>query len=127
MPSHRGSGAIAVEHDGTAVRWHERGRWETGPLAGTAFCNRTRWTMAVENGALELAHERRGSPVFLVALREERVGLLRSAAPHVCGEDRYTARLRWSPRGLALIWEVAGKRLSYTLIVRACPFVTWAP
>lgn len=97
------------------VTWQERGRWTRGELAGLAFHNAVRWRRT-DGPGLEVSHLRRGAdrPTFLVELLPGPGGWS-SATPHLCGADRYHARLTWSENDLTLEWEVASPTDPYTL------------
>jgi hypothetical protein len=118
---HQGGGEVAVERHlgeaGEAVVWRESGRWEAGPLAGITFHNSTLWRRLAPD-RLELSHLRRGvqQPTLLVELRPsaDHPAWL-STAPHLCGPDRYTARLTCEPQALDLAWEVQSPTDPYLL------------
>lgn len=119
--SHEGTGSVAVapETCGSEERifWQESGRWEIGQLAGIVFHNATLWRRLGPD-CLELSHLRRGpsQPTLLVELRPSPdPGVWLSASPHLCGPDRYAARLAWDARTLHLTWEVESPTDPYLL------------
>lgn len=94
------------EADG--VRVDEEGRW-TGPRTRLEVRDATRWTRLGPR-RLRLAHLRRGAdaPVELGVLRRRGPGVWVAEAPHVCGEDRYRARLDRRGSVVTLAWRVEG-------------------
>jgi uncharacterized protein DUF6314 len=120
-PSHEGAGVVRVAREDSAdaeqVVWLESGRWQSGPLAGIAFHNATLWKRHPGSDVVELSHLRRGGhqPTLLVQLRRESSTSLLSVAPHLCGPDRYLARLTWDSRVLSLSWDVESPADPYRL------------
>lgn len=110
-----GEGVVEVATAAGAVTWQERGRWTSGELAGLAFHNAVQWRRTGP-AAIEVSHLRRGAeqPTFLVELRPGETGW-RAVAPHLCGADRYDARLDWTSDALSLEWQVTSPTDPYTL------------
>lgn len=98
------------------VTWRERGRWTIGPLSGTRFCSAYAWRRT-DAGVLSIAHLRLGPdhPVELVDLTESPDGCWRSADPHLCAEDRYSAEVRLVGRKVEVKWTVSGPTTGYLL------------
>ena len=101
------------------VTWRERGRWVSGQLSGTRFSSAYAWRRN-DAGVLSIAHLRLGPdhPVELVDLTESPDGCWRSAAPHLCADDRYSAEVRLEGRVVMVKWTVTGPTTDYTLRAR---------
>ncbi|HET7024609.1 MAG TPA: DUF6314 family protein [Gemmatimonadales bacterium] len=101
------------------VTWRERGRWISGQLSGTRFSSAYAWRRS-DAGVLSIAHLRLGPdhPVALVDLTESPDGCWRSAAPHHCADDRYSAEVRLEGRAVVVQWTVTGPTTDYTLRAR---------
>ena len=101
------------------VTWRERGRWVSGQLSGTRFSTAYAWRRN-DAGVLSIAHLRLGPdhPVELVDLTESPDGCWRSASPHLCAEDRYSAEVRLEGRVVMVKWTVTGPTTDYTLRAR---------
>lgn len=120
--SHEGNGVVQVEPCSDAgeerVAWQESGCWSGGPLAGISFHTSTLWRRREGMEGLELSHLRRGPahPTLLVELRPaaDHSAWL-STAPHLCGLDRYSARLTCEADVLQLLWEVESPTDPYLL------------
>jgi len=114
--SGEGSGSVTVSEDNQArcshVRFHEEGHFAlAGQSQELAFRNVYRWEL--EEDRLRLFHERRGreAAVWLFDLVEAQDGNgLVAAEAHLCGEDRYTARLEINADGFTLDWRIQGPR-----------------
>ncbi len=106
------------------LRFHEEGHFAlAGQQREVAFRNVYRWEL--EEDRLRLFHERRGreAAVWLFDLVEATDGsALVAAEPHLCGADRYTARLELTADGFALDWRIQGPRkdeaIAYRYFVR---------
>lgn len=72
--------------------------------------NAYRWRLDESAGSIGLEHLRLGAgrPVWLVELaaRGGERGELASGSAHVCGRDRYHARVRAEGRGVLLRWRI---------------------
>lgn len=118
---HEGRGTVAIETPDappdSSITWLESGRWVGGPLRGIAFRNATLWERPAGEVPIRLSHLRRGAgqPTLLVTLRPVSPRCWRSAAPHLCGPDRYAAQLTWDDRTLTLLWEVVSPTDPYLL------------
>lgn len=91
------------------MRVHENGRFtphEGGTV--TAYRNVYRWQWT--GHCLSLAHERFGAeaPVLLVDLVPADGATLVAEQPHLCGRDRYHARVRPISDGLMIAWRISG-------------------
>lgn len=122
--SGEGYGSVTVSEDDQVIRFHEEGHFAlAGQSREVAFHNVYRWEL--EEDRLRLFHERRGreAAVWLFDLIESEDGSgLVAAAPHLCGEDRYTARLEVNTEGFALDWRIQGPRkdeaIAYRYLIR---------
>ncbi len=107
-----GAGTVQVQVAGHAVMtFHEQGNWR--PAASEReirFTNIFRWTRTGE--VLRLEHLRFGeaNPVFLFDLAQVSEMEWRSASPHVCSEDCYSAVLLVGVDGIVLKWTIDGPR-----------------
>jgi hypothetical protein len=91
------------------LRIFERGQFTpNGHARALHFTNAYRWQRTAER--LLLFHERFGTdqPVYLFALITTGSQNMTSHAPHLCGADRYSARLALCPNGLTLDWQIIG-------------------
>lgn len=101
--------------------FHETGRMQLKParvegksctraVQSFIFRNALRWH--VDDAGIELAHQRFGADhevalIRLIAGDGDAADLV-SAHPHLCGADRYHARLHIVPDGFDLHWQVEG-------------------
>lgn len=95
----------------------ERGTWRPGDGGDpVAYRAAYRWTRV--EGGLRLAHIRRGPdhPVELGVLAPDGDGGLATVRPHLCGEDRYDARLVVDGPMLRLEWRVRGPSKDQRLV-----------
>lgn len=117
-----GDGSARVEYregDPATIVTVEEGVWEPVPGSVVRFRGGYRWTR--EGSGIRLEHVRRGRAraVFLAELIPGPGGrFLRSRWPHLCGDDRYEARLRATREGVWLDWHVRGPHESQHLAVR---------
>ncbi len=116
---------MVAEHTDASVTFTETGHFRLAagdrrpPGAPVAFRNVFRWTPYP--GRIALSHERRGSEaaVWLFDLiAGETPDTLVSAAAHLCGEDRYQARLVLGEDGFELSWTIDGPRKQERLVYR---------
>lgn len=115
-----GQGSVCVSQAADGLRFHEQGqfRLEQGN-SEIAFSNVYRWSLHEDR--LALFHERRGKAhaVWLFDLTSEANGTaLVSHAPHLCGADRYMARLEPQHDGFDLEWRIHGPRKDEHLVYR---------
>ncbi|MDR5904191.1 DUF6314 family protein [Franzmannia qiaohouensis] len=115
-----GQGSVRIARDPDGLRFHEQGRFrlDRGD-AEVAFRNVYRWALHDEH--IGLYHERRGKAhavwLFdLVTSAEEGVLVARDA--HLCGDDRYSARLTLRDDGVDLDWRISGPRKDERLYYR---------
>lgn len=115
--------------DGSQTGWsgHSRGSVEVRSVAspaqldflesgqhvtaqGKTLTTRNHWQWTRLEGILQLAHSRQGHPVHLAALHpQDPYGhTFASAAPHLCGPDRYTLRLHIDGTSVLLEWRITG-------------------
>ena len=81
------------------------------------FTNVFRWTAAPDGGSIRLEHLRFGAgiPVFLLDLVPIVEGVLESSEPHVCREDRYSARMDDHRRAIRLGWTIRVPKKNETI------------
>jgi hypothetical protein len=106
-----GSGTVVVERaDAATQTFNESGVWRPEGGRDLRFSNVFRWTIAVD--VLRLEHLRFGpdQPVYLFDLQQAGEREWRSAAPHLCKEDCYTALLVVHDHHLTLRWSIDGPR-----------------
>ncbi|MFC3283115.1 DUF6314 family protein [Litchfieldella rifensis] len=118
--SGHGHGSVQVESRGDTVRFFERGHFlPTGQSREVPFTNVYRWEFSTDR--LRLFHERRGADhaVWLFDLgMDDASGDLLSLDAHLCGADRYQARLTPLADGFDLQWRITGPRKEETLRYR---------
>ncbi len=110
--SGQGKGTVKAVIRGNTIRFHERGHFiPEGHSRAVPFTNVYRWE--VEPNCLRLFHERRGAEhaVWLFDLIEDEASsTLVSHDAHLCGDDRYSARLTPLTNGFDLNWHIEGPR-----------------
>ena len=113
-------GCVEVSRDPDGLRFYERGHFRLDHSdTEMAFSNVYRW--ALHEDHIGLYHERRGKAhavwLFdLVTSAEEGVLVARDA--HLCGDDRYSARLTLRDDGVDLDWRISGPRKDERLYYR---------
>ncbi|GAB4173713.1 MAG: DUF6314 family protein [Wenzhouxiangellaceae bacterium] len=115
-----GAGSVdaRVESPGRIV-FVEQGRFVPSRMVRPlVFANTLCWTVAAER--IVLAHRRAvAEPVRLVEFRACDGGTARQSlhavTPHLCGRDRYEARIRLTAFGFELCWTVTGPGKHYRL------------
>lgn len=114
-----GEARIDVTTADDGLRLHEQGQFTpTGIDRPVAFANVYRW---VHHGQrLSLWHERfgRDAAVWLFDLAPVADNALATIEPHLCGADRYRARLTLAADGFDLCWSISGPRKDETLAYR---------
>ena len=106
-----GEAEVAVSLDADGLRFHESGEFTPAATgAAVAFRNVYRWV--TQGDRIALWHERFGAKdaVWLFDLVAAGPGELVAAERHVCGDDRYDARLRLVEHGFDLRWSITGPR-----------------
>ncbi|APX92589.1 hypothetical protein BWR19_06335 [Halomonas sp. 1513] len=116
----RGEGSVVVRQAPDGLRFHEQGRFRLDRSdAEVAFHNVYRW--ALHDDHIGLYHERRGEEhavwLFDLVASDEDDGLVARDA-HLCGDDRYSARLRLHDDGIDLDWRICGPRKDERLYYR---------
>lgn len=104
-----GRARLAVSAAGAGWRVAETGRfWPQAAVRGLSFSNCYRWEPSAT--AVALHHERFGHrhPVHLLSLVADGPDALVSAQAHVCGADRYRARIALCENGFDLYWQITG-------------------
>lgn len=115
-----GKGRVTVSRDPDGLRFYERGHFQLDQSdTEMAFSNVYRW--ALHEDRIGLYHERRGKAhavwLFdLVVSAEDDVLVARDA--HLCGDDRYSARLALRDDGIDLDWRISGPRKDEWLYYR---------
>ena len=121
--SGEGSGTVTVAlHDDGSLTFTENGlfRLDAHPADSDilsprpmAFHNVFRWHLGEER--IALSHERRGPDAavrlfdLVIADREQEADFV-SREAHLCGDDRYRARLTLLDQGFDLVWSIQGPR-----------------
>ncbi|MGC3873619.1 DUF6314 family protein [Halomonas sp. GXIMD04776] len=111
----RGNGTVVAEaHADISLTLTESGRFRLeGAAESIAFHNVFRWRFYQDR--ISLSHERRGPEAAvwlfdLVAADHEQSCDLISREAHLCGRDRYRARLTFMDQGFDLEWTIQGPR-----------------
>lgn len=88
----------------------EKGNWDLGLTPSLAFTNSFRWTLDLKSSLISLEHLRYGldKPVFLFHLTPNESKELDSISPHICNEDTYLGKVRWSENQVLLDLRVIG-------------------
>ena len=114
--SGEGHGSVTVAIDaGASVRFSESGHFQLDAPGACAvpFRNVFRWTPGREH--IALSHERRGAEAavwlfdLIAAPTSESVDLV-SREAHLCGDDRYRAKLIFMDDGFDLDWTISGPK-----------------
>ncbi len=101
-------------HADNSLTFLESGRFRPeGAAESIAFHNVFRWTPQADT--IVLSHERRGIDAAvwlfdLVTADHEQGCDLISREAHLCGNDRYQARLTFMAQGFDLEWTIQGPR-----------------
>lgn len=118
--SGRGDGGVRVEPCDDGLRFFERGHFLLeGQARPVPFTNVYRWEWRGER--LRLHHERRGADhgVWLFDLvAGDEADTLVSDDAHLCGDDRYSARLGLTHDGFTLDWRILGPRKDEVIAYR---------
>jgi hypothetical protein len=107
----RGVGTVEVREAGPGVMtFHEQGTWRPEGGREIRFHNVYRWTLSGD--VLRLEHLRFGvdNPVYLFDLTQSGEQEWRSASPHLCREDCYSALLLARDDDVLLRWSIDGPR-----------------
>lgn len=93
-----------------ALLFYESGTWRPDGGVDLSFRNVFRWTKLGD--AIRLEHLRFGpdAPVYLFDLMQHEDGIWRSADPHRCKADRYTASLTMQDGAMDLVWRIDGPK-----------------
>ena len=112
----QGEAEVRIGDDADGLRFHESGMF-TPEASDTpvAFRNVYRWQF--HDDRVALWHERfgRAAAVWLFDLVPIDTGVYAAADSHLCGADRYDARLTLVDAGFDLRWSIAGPRKDETL------------
>ena len=118
-----GQGTVkALRPDSHTVIFDEAGWWKFGDCSNVAFHNIYLWSLQSESPTFGLSRLRYGrqSAVHLVNFIEVARNEWESGSPYACGPDLYSARVRYSDRGLKLSWTIQGpnknQQLDYTYL-----------
>lgn len=115
----RARGEVRVEAQDKTIRFFESGTFLLeGRATPVPFSNCYRWELGETR--IALYHERRGADqaVWLFDLIAADSASLVSAEAHLCGEDRYRARLGLVDEGFDLSWTIQGPRKDESLSYR---------
>ncbi|MES1951685.1 hypothetical protein S4A8_12562 [Salinisphaera sp. S4-8] len=115
----QGEAEVRIGDDEDGLRFHESGTF-TPEASGApvAFRNVYRWQC--HDDRIALWHERFGreAAVWLFDLVAIRADMFVAADSHLCGADRYDARLTLVDAGFDLCWTIAGPHKDETLTYR---------
>jgi hypothetical protein len=113
----RGSGTVEVRKAGEVVlMFHEQGTWRPeNSEREIRFHNVYRWTLMGDRLRLEHLRFGEANPVFVFDLARFDEGEWRSASPHLCREDCYSAVLLVRDIGFVLRWSIDGPRKQETI------------
>lgn len=118
-----GTGAVTVTISADPVLvFSEAGLWVSAEGHQLRFKNVFRWTRLTFD-TLRLEHLRFGAdrPVMLFDLMAIAPNQWRSIEPHLCGSDRYSAKLEVLEPHLCLQWTIVGphkqERIDYTYAI----------
>ena len=100
-----GEGTATATRDGDVLVVADDGAWSYGGGAPMRWRAVSRWR--TEGDALAVEHVRQGEPAHAVLDRQPD-GAWRAREPHVCGADRYDARLDVEPDAVVVTWTVSG-------------------
>lgn len=104
----RGEGRVQVTPWQDGWCFEEAGHYVTPQGQRLAMRNRYGWQRG--EGGIRLCHLRYASPVPLFELRPVTMDIWQSSEPHLCGADRYQARLLCRDDGFDLSWQIQGPR-----------------
>ena len=101
-------GTVEVLQNGENLVFQEIGRF-TPQSTGSSFnqTNVYRWDFL--DDSVNVYHERRGDPVFLVNLIFDN-GSWKTRESHLCVKDLYTLTLTRRADDVLAVWEIAGPR-----------------
>jgi hypothetical protein len=103
-----GRGSVQVDSVEDQLLFHETAHFTGTEGAALEMQNCYRWTLLADGVRLE--HLRRSEPVLLFELQPVTAHGFRSAQPHLCGRDSYSAELLLHKTELELIWQIHGPR-----------------
>lgn len=108
-----GTGTVNVTVTGnSAITFTEHGTWARDSGKQFDFHNIYRWAFDWDAGAIRLEHLRHdpNRPVFLLDLAPTDEAAFKSVSPHRCGEDFYTATVKFGDDVIDLHWHVKGPK-----------------
>ncbi|HEY8569656.1 DUF6314 family protein [Microbulbifer sp.] len=103
-----GRGEVSVTSFGAHIVFDELAEFTDADGHKVSLQNRYRWTRCLDSVRLE--HLRRETPVLLFNLVPVTEHGFRHQAPHLCGDDTYTAELLLHSDKIELIWQIHGPR-----------------
>ncbi|WP_153039108.1 DUF6314 family protein [Microbulbifer sp. Q7] len=103
-----GRGDVTVTSCGAHTLFAERAEFTDADGHKIDLQNTYRWTRCP--AVVRLEHLRRAQPVLLFNLAPMTEHGFRHQAPHLCGEDTYTADLILHADEIELIWQIHGPR-----------------
>ncbi|WP_346837751.1 DUF6314 family protein [Microbulbifer sp. SAOS-129_SWC] len=101
-------GSIVVVPGELQIIFRERAEFTDSEGRTVQLQNSYRWTRFAHS--VQLEHLRRAEPVVLFELQPVTDHGFRSAAPHLCGDDTYSAELLLRGGEIELIWQIHGPR-----------------
>jgi hypothetical protein len=106
-----GTGTVVVRQpEERTITFTETGMWRPQTGRETIFTNVFRWTSLGDKVRLEHLRFGEQNPVFLFNLEPASNDEWRSASPHLCSEDCYSAALLIGNDEFVLRWSVTGPR-----------------
>ncbi len=110
---------MRTSEDAGQRRLHEDGHF-TPNATGTPVAFRNIYLWVHHGDRLSLWHERfgRDAAVWLFDLTASAPSELATVDAHVCGDDRYAARVSLTEDGFDLRWSIIGPRKDETLAYR---------
>lgn len=111
-----GEGIVSPRPWQQGLRFDESGDYTTPHGKVLTMSNSYGWQRG--EAGITLCHLRFGSPVHLFELKPVAVGVWESDEPHLCGADRYQARLVRREDGFDLSWQILGPRKNERLAYR---------
>jgi hypothetical protein len=107
----RGIGTVMVQRVGErTLTFTESGTWRPEAGRDSRFSNVFRWTAVGETIRLEHLRFGKDHPVYLFDLAQAGDREWRSASPHLCREDCYSAVLILRDDDIVLRWSIDGPR-----------------
>jgi hypothetical protein len=114
-----GKAQVRVEEISPSVLlYHENGTWKPTSSNEIVFTNIYRWTLGDQSIRLEHLRQGPDKPVYLFDLVPASEQTLSSAKSHLCGQDRYSARLELESGVITFNWVVLGPKKDEKIVYR---------